>query len=462
MSGHELMFASQREEANEEPMQVEGEIPDWLEGALLRTGPGVFDSPSLVAEHWFMGLAMMSRIDVSGGEARFSSQLLRSRSFEKAQQPPLWPPLLDAAWKRIRPFLPNNPRSDNAGVNVVAPYGAGETVAMTETLNRVQLDPDRLAGKPYVYEDDVVAHLTTAHPVRDDARGAWFNYGTQFGKDATYHLWRVDDGARTRRVIASLQSRRPAYMHSIGATRDHLLLTEFPLFVQAIRLKFGHKTLFDYMAWDESSPMRVRAVHKDTGDVAGEWNTDPEFAFHHLNAREVDGGFEMDLVGFGDAKILWELNLDKLRSDSPPDGMGRLRRYTLKTDGSWEKRDLADVGMELPRCDWRRAGDDVRWVYAVSNSGAGRFTDQLVRVDTTSGDTKVWKDDALLPGEPVFVPRPGGDGEQDGTILSLALDPEKKRSALVVLDPETFEESARAWAPTWVPQGFHGDFHFRG
>ena len=117
--------------------------------------------------------------------------------------------------------------------------------------------------------------------------------------------------------------------------------------------------------------------------------------------------------------------------------------------------------MELPRCDGRRAGDDVRWVYAVSNSGAGRFTDQLVRVDTTSGDTKVWKDDALLPGEPVFVPRPGGEGEQDGTILSLALDPEKKRSALVVLDPETFEERARAWAPTWVPQGFHGDFHFR-
>ena len=212
-------------------MQVEGEIPDWLEGALLRTGPGVFDSPSLVAEHWFMGLAMMSRIDLADGEARFSSQLLRSRSFEKAQRPPLWPPFLDAAWKRIRPFLPNNPRSDNAGVNVVAPYGAGETVAMTETLNRVQLDPDRLAGKPYVYEDDVVAHLTTAHPVRDEARGAWFNYGTQFGKDA--NLSPVARGRRrahapgdhvaavaTARVHAQhRRDARPSLAHRVPALR---------------------------------------------------------------------------------------------------------------------------------------------------------------------------------------------------------------------------------------------------
>jgi beta,beta-carotene 9',10'-dioxygenase len=39
--------------------QVEGTIPGWLRGEVVRTCPAVFETPGWHAQHWFDGLAML-------------------------------------------------------------------------------------------------------------------------------------------------------------------------------------------------------------------------------------------------------------------------------------------------------------------------------------------------------------------------------------------------------------------
>ena len=71
-----------------------------------------------------------------------------------------------------------------------------------------------------------------------------------------------------------------------------------------------------------------------------------------------------------------------------------------------------------------------------------------------------------LVGEPTAATRasrsscasPGGTDEDEGVVLSVVLDARAGRSFLLVLDAGTFEELARAEAPHHIPFGFHGQY----
>lgn len=43
----------------QEPSAVAGNIPGWLQGTLLRNGPGIFSVGDTSYQHWFDGMAIM-------------------------------------------------------------------------------------------------------------------------------------------------------------------------------------------------------------------------------------------------------------------------------------------------------------------------------------------------------------------------------------------------------------------
>ena len=61
----------------------------------------------------------------------------------------------------------------------------------------------------------------------------------------------------------------------------------------------------------------------------------------------------------------------------------------------------------------------------------------------------------MLPGEPLFVPRPGGAEEDDGVLLSMGTDPDGG-SSLYVLAAQDMRLLAQCRSPVPLPAGFHG------
>ena len=57
------------------------------------------------------------------------------------------------------------------------------------------------------------------------------------------------------------------------------------------------------------------------------------------------------------------------------------------------------------------------------------------------------------------MPTPSPATEDDGVLLSLALDGDAERSVLLCLDAASLTERARAPLPHRVPYGFHGQFY---
>jgi carotenoid cleavage dioxygenase-like enzyme len=227
--------------------------------------------------------------------------------------------------------------------------------------------------------------------------------------------------------------------------------------VNPLKLAFSGKPFIENYTWRPEEPVRFQVFHRASGELRGTYETDSFFAFHHVNAFERGGELVVDVCAYEDPTIIQSLYLDDSgpRGELPP---VELRRYTLDLDGGGARSEpLAEGNLELPRIDYaRRNARDYSYAYFTGSDES--WIDRLVKVDVRDGSRSEWTEDGCYPGEPVFVRRPGTDGEDAGVVLSVVLDAREGRSFLLVLDAGSFEEIARAEAPHHIPFGFHGQY----
>ncbi len=65
---------------------LSGELPAWLAGSLLRTGPAKFEVGGQRMKHWFDGLAMLHRFTIEHGRVSYGNRFLESRSYMAARE----------------------------------------------------------------------------------------------------------------------------------------------------------------------------------------------------------------------------------------------------------------------------------------------------------------------------------------------------------------------------------------
>ncbi|TNM94091.1 hypothetical protein fugu_002267 [Takifugu bimaculatus] len=80
----EAIFAKNGSETPE-PVEAEvrGSIPSWLQGTLLRNGPGLFSVGNSQYNHWFDGLSLIHSFTFRNGEVTYRSKFLRSETYKK-------------------------------------------------------------------------------------------------------------------------------------------------------------------------------------------------------------------------------------------------------------------------------------------------------------------------------------------------------------------------------------------
>lgn len=68
---------------NPKPGQVTGHFPQWLKGTLYRNGPGQMEVNQDKYNHWFDGLSMIHKFDISDGKPTYRNQFLKSETYRK-------------------------------------------------------------------------------------------------------------------------------------------------------------------------------------------------------------------------------------------------------------------------------------------------------------------------------------------------------------------------------------------
>jgi beta,beta-carotene 9',10'-dioxygenase len=445
-------------------LPVEGTIPEWLAGTLLRNGPAKFEVGERPLRHWFDGLAMLHKFSFAGGQVSYANRFLRSSAYREAEAGRIsyrefaTDPCRSAFKRLTTMFRPNF--TDNCNVNLTRL--GDEYIALTETPLPIAFDPETLDTLGVTCEPPGMH--ATAHPHHDPERGELIAYVTHFGPRSEYRIFAQRDRSHQRR-IAGLRVAEPSYMHSFALTERYAVLVAFPLVVSPLKLGFGGRPFIENYNWKPERGTRVLVFDREDGELQGEYKAEPCFAFHHVNAFERGSELVVDMVAYEDASIIDSLYVDRLRSGPPPESSsGRLLRYRVSLDsGRVAEERLSDAILELPRIDYRaRNGRPYRYVYGVGAHADGEapdFVDQLVKVDVESGATEIWSEPGAYPGEPVFVPSPGSRrGEDDGILLSVVLDGRTANSYLLVLDAVSLGELGRARVPHHIPFGFHGQY----
>jgi len=116
-----------------------------------------------------------------------------------------------------------------------------------------------------------------------------------------------------------------------------------------------------------------------------------------------------------------------------------------------------DYAIELPAINNNFSGREHRFVYAAAAKRPSNCWNALTKADVVHGTVKMWYEPGGVCWEPLFVPRPGAVEEDDGVVLSVIMQADGK-SALLVLDGQSFSEIARVVLPYGLSNGFHGCF----
>jgi carotenoid cleavage dioxygenase-like enzyme len=283
------------------------------------------------------------------------------------------------------------------------------------------------------------------------------NYAAKLGPRTSYRFFLLGPESSKPEVMATRPVREPAYMHSFGLTERWLVLAEFPFVVSPPRLAFSGRPYIENYRWKPELGTRFHLFDRGTGEHVGPFETEARFGFHHVNSYEEGGEVVVDICTFPDAGIVEDLYMERLRAGKPP-AKAHLERFRISPGaGAVSNERLIDEPIELPRINYGRCNErHYRYVWGVGD-GSG-WLDRIVKADVVDRRSTVWSEEGCFPGEPVFVATPGGQGEDEGVLLSVVLDGRKGNSFLLVLDAHSLEEVARAEVPHHIPFGFHGQF----
>ncbi|HEV3128554.1 MAG TPA: carotenoid oxygenase family protein [Solirubrobacteraceae bacterium] len=461
--GPQAGYRSLKQEVSVDAIEVEGNLPSWLSGSLLRNGPGLYEDGERSVNHWFDGQAMLHRFTLAEGGVSYANRFLQTKSYHAMRDGEL--ALSEFATDPCRSIFKRlmtvfDPQvTDNSAVSL-AKLG-DRHYAMTEAPISVQFDPHTL--ETLGFSDRYPGTFATAHPHRDPDNGALINVATRMGPRNSYRFFVHAPGQRPR-VLATKGVSRPGYVHSFAMSQRYIALTEFPFTVNSIEIPLSGRPFIENFRWHPERATRILVFDRHTGQKIGIYETEAGFAFHHVGAWDEDGRLVMEYCDHGSPEIIDAFYLERLRRARTADfrPQPRLRRVVVDLGGRTTSTEYrSQEVIELPRINEQWYLRPYRFVYGLGTTAENNYdtADRLVKVDNESGDAAVWHEPAAYVGEPVFVPSPESNAEDDGVVLSVVLDAGRERSYLLALDARSMTELARAYAPHVIPFGFHGQFY---
>ncbi|CAH2108020.1 unnamed protein product [Euphydryas editha] len=417
--------------------EITGEIPQWLQGTLLRNGPGSLKVGSMRFKHLFDSAALLHRFCIQDGHVTYQCRFLKSRTFKRNRAAnrivvtefgtKAVPDPCHTIFDRVAAlFKPGESLSDNAMISVY-PFG-DEIYAFTEGPVIHRIDPVTLDTMERKNLMDCVALVNhTSHP-HVMSNGDVYNVGMSIVKGRLRHVvvkfsyTEKGNMFEKAKIVASVKPRQmlnPSYMHTFGVTENYFVIVEQPLsvsLISVVRNQLTNEPLASSLRWFPEQETHIVLLSRQSGKEVNRYRTETLFFLHIINCFEREGNMVIDICAYKDAKALdamyiYAIETMQNNADYAEWFRARPKRLEMNLNAprltKVKPKLLADLGCETPRIYYdMHNGRAYRYFYAISSDVDAENPGTIIKVDTVTGETKTWCNKNIYPSEPIFVPNP--------------------------------------------------------
>ena len=428
-------WAPVEKELSETNLEIKGEIPKDLSGLFVRNG---FNPVSGYSDHWFFGNGMLHGVYLEDGKASYKNRYVRT-------------PYYEDDLNVMSSF--GNLAASPANTHIV--NHAGKLLALEETSLPWELNKDLDTIGVEDFEGKLKTAMT-AHPRVCPETGEMLFFGYSMMGEPYLNYYRVSKEGKLVQSEA-IEIPRPVMMHDWNITRNYVVFMDLPI-VSDMDLAVTTGSPFGFKP---ECGARLGVMPREGNNSDVRWfDIDPCFVFHSFNSFEVDnkivlyvsrqqeamvGGFK-DIYG-GETTVAklwrWVIDLEK---------------------GTVSEEQLDDGACDFPRVNDNRIGLHSDFGYCMqikTDVESLTFGENLFKYHLESGKrTDHHLGNNVAGGEPVFAPKPGAKSEDEGWVLSLVHERNSRKSKLVIIDAQAFDQEpvAEVIIPQRVPYGAHGSW----
>lgn len=480
--------------------EITGTIPQGLTGTLYRNGSGRWNVGASRVDSLFDADGMVVAFAIDGNGVRFKNRFVRTEHYLTTT----------AAGRMVkRGFAYQRPGgmranalrlpANTANTNVM--IGRDQLLALWEGGRPHGMDLDTLNTIGMCSLDGVLkgpVGAYSAHHTYDAATGSRVNFGFEpyFPRLDLRHIRSApsrDEKVRRLRELAGeaiprvrlrlyeTDSRgttrylRAVPLPGMGLIHDMALTPRYAVFMLApLRINpwalLGRQSYWDAMQFKQNEPSYFILAPRDGGKVRM-IETDPFYMWHYANAYEDGSDVVVELPRFAPETFggmhAWasdsRTDIARMYADVAPEKAPdsvRLTRFRITPDDRVLVEPLAQMGCEFPQIDQRRSTQAHSVTYVTAPGDGEGGGEGIGRFNHADGSVQTYCPPGHKLVEPIFVPRPGSDAEDDGWVLTVGYDETQHRSRLMVFDAPRVDAGpiAEAWLPFHLPMSYHGAF----
>ncbi len=444
---------------------IEGEIPQNLNGTLFRNGPGLLDINGQRIHHPFDGDGMIAKIVFKDGRAHFSNRFVRTKGYQEEQAAGRI--LYRGVFGTQKPggWLANafDLRQKNiANTNVI--YWGDKLLALWEAAEPYRLDPHTLETLGLEYLDGLLepGDAFSAHPRIDGETETLVNFSIKPGLSSTITIYEFEPSGK---LLTKHAHAVPgfAFIHDFAITPNYCIFFQNPVTFNPLPFVLGLRGAAECIKFNPNRPTQVIIIPRNPKQPMQLLQTEAGFVFHHANAFEQGDKIYLDSICY-DSLPAVEAESDYRQTNFEALSPGQLWRFEIDLIAKTVQRQILESRCcEFPWVNPKKVGQPYQYLYlGAAHAPQGNAPLQaILKLDLTSGTREVWS--AAPKGyvsEPVFVPHPEGMNEDDGWLLTLVYDSAHHRSDLAILDARDLNRApvARLHLKHHVPYGLHGSF----
>ena len=453
--------------------EIEGKVPEALQGTLFRNGPGLLDVQGTPLQHPFDGDGMICAVSfLPNGKVHFRNRFVRTEGYIQEQKAGKM--LYRGVFGTQKPggFI-NNIFDTNikniANTNVI--YWGKKLLALWEAAEPYRLDPNTLETIGIDYLDGVLSagDSISAHPCFDPScefdkgQPCLVNYSIKPGLSSKITIYEfAPDGSLLRRHSHTIPGF--SFIHDFAITPHYCLLLQNSVSFNPLPYILGFKGAGECVNFHPEKPSKLIIIPRTSPyEKMKVLETNSGFIFHHVNAFEEENNIYLDSICYDS---LPQVQPDSDYKETDFDSLDPGQIWRFKIDLNSDKIDqemLESRCCEFPYVNPNNVGRKYRYLFTgTAHQDQGNAPLQaILKLDLLTGEKQLH---SFAPNgfvsEPIFVPKPNATNEDQGWVLVMVYDGNKHRSDIVILDGENLEKEAIATLHLkhHIPYGLHGNW----